>query len=111
MTNLINYKLHKVSRYLKIITKGYLHYGTHFHKKPNLYTSHVQLKVSNLERSIEFYTTIIGFQLLEQTATTVYLTVDGKTSFVSLVEVQDAVSQQGLRDFTISHYYCQHVRT
>lgn len=68
---------------------------THFHKKPNLYTSHVQLKVSNLERSIEFYTTIIGFQLLEQTATTAYLTVDGKTSLISLIEVQEAVSQQG----------------
>ena len=69
--------------------------ATHFHQKPNLYTSHVQLKVANLERSIEFYTTIIGFQLLEQTANTAYLTVDGKTSLVSLIEVQHAVSQQG----------------
>ena len=68
---------------------------TDFHKKPNLYTSHVQLKVSNLERSIEFYTTIIGFQILEQTAHTAYLTVDGKTSLISLIEVQHAVSQQG----------------
>lgn len=69
--------------------------ATHFHKKPNLYTSHVQLKVSNLERSIEFYTTTIGFQVLEQTAHTAYLTVDGTTSLISLIEVQDAVSQQG----------------
>ena len=68
---------------------------THFHKKPNLYTSHVQLKVSNLERSVDFYTTIIGFQVLEQTAHTAYLTVDGTTSLISLTEVQDAVSQQG----------------
>lgn len=69
--------------------------ATHFHKKPNIYTSHVQLKVSNLARSIEFYTTIMGFQLLEQTANTAYLTVDGKTSLVSLIEVPHAVSQQG----------------
>lgn len=69
--------------------------ATHFHQKPNLYTSHVQLKVSDLARSIEFYTTIIGFQLLEQTADTAYLTVDGQTSLVSLIEVPHAVSQQG----------------
>lgn len=62
----------------------------HFHKKPNLYASHIQLKVSNLARSIEYYTTIIGFKVLEQTATTAYLTADGKTSLVSLVEVQNA---------------------
>ncbi|MEG0384948.1 MAG: VOC family protein [Solibacillus sp.] len=67
----------------------------HFHKKPNMYTSHVQLKVSNLARSIEYYTTIIGFKILEQTTDTAYLTVDGKTSLVSLVEVQNA---QPLRD-------------
>ncbi|MEG0472476.1 MAG: VOC family protein [Solibacillus sp.] len=67
----------------------------HFHKKPNMYTSHVQLKVSNLARSIEYYTAIIGFKVLEQTADTAYLTADGKTSLVSLKEVQNA---QPLRD-------------
>lgn len=64
--------------------------STHFHQKPNLYTSHVQLKVSNLARSIEYYTTIIGFDILEQTDNIVYLTTDGKSSLVSLVEVQNA---------------------
>lgn len=62
----------------------------HFHKKPNLYPAHVQLKVSNLARSIEYYTSIIGFNVLEQTNTTAYLTTDGKTSLVSLVEVPNA---------------------
>ena len=66
--------------------------ATHFHKKPNLYTSHVQLKVSNLARSVEYYTTIIGFKVLYQTATTAYLTTDDKTSLVSLVEVPNAQS-------------------
>ncbi|WP_332648479.1 VOC family protein [Lysinibacillus sp. 54212] len=64
--------------------------STHFHQKPNLYTSHVQLKVSNLARSIEYYTTIIGFDILEQRNNTVYLTTDGKRSLVSLVEVTNA---------------------
>ncbi|MEK4627205.1 VOC family protein [Solibacillus sp. FSL R7-0682] len=62
----------------------------HFHKKPNLYASHVQLKVSNLARSLEYYTTIIGFKILEQTSNTAYLSTDGKTSLLSLVEVQNA---------------------
>lgn len=63
---------------------------THFHKKPNLYPAHVQLKVSNLKRSIEYYTTIIGFKMLQQTETEAFLTTDGQTSLVSLVEVQNA---------------------
>lgn len=64
--------------------------ATHFHKKPNLYPAHVQLKVSNLARSIEYYTTIIGFKVLQQTDTEAYLTADGKTSLVSLAEVKNA---------------------
>lgn len=68
---------------------------THFHKKPNMYTSHVQLKVSNLARSIEYYTTIIGFKVLEQTNNTAYLTADGKTSLVSLIEIQNAQPLRG----------------
>ncbi|MEK4387342.1 VOC family protein [Solibacillus sp. FSL W7-1464] len=64
--------------------------ATHFHKKPNLYPAHVQLKVSNLVRSIEYYTTVIGFKVLQQTETVTYLTADGQTSLVSLVEVQNA---------------------
>lgn len=64
--------------------------ATHFHKKPNLYPAHVQLKVSDIVRSIEYYTTVIGFKVLQQTETEAYLTADGQTSLVSLVEVQNA---------------------
>lgn len=69
--------------------------ATHFHKKPNLYTSHIQLKVSDLERSVQYYTAIIGFQVLNQTENTAYLTIDGISSLISLVEVKDAISPQG----------------
>lgn len=68
--------------------------ATHFHHKPNLYSSHVQLKVSALARSIEYYTTIIGFKVLKQTETEAYLTADGQTSLVSLVEVPNAAPLQ-----------------
>ena len=64
---------------------------THFHKKPNMYISHVQLKVSNLERSVAYYKTVIGFDVLEQTKTSAALTFDGKTSVLSLEEVPNAL--------------------
>lgn len=68
---------------------------TAFHKKPNMYTSHLQLKVRNLNTAIEFYKTVLGFQVLEQGTNTVYLTHDGTTSMLSLVEQPDALSHQG----------------
>ena len=76
--------------------------STHFHQKPNLYTSHVQLKVSNLERSLQYYTTIIGFSVLQQDDHTAYLTFDGKTSLLSLVQVDNALP---LRDGVTGLYH------
>ena len=78
---------------------------THFHKKPNMYVSHVQLKVSNLERSIDYYKSIIGFDVLEQTQTSAVLTFDGSTSLLSLEEVPNALplrrGQAGLYHFAL----------
>nr|WP_106781016.1 VOC family protein [Lysinibacillus timonensis] len=68
---------------------------THFHKKPNMYVSHVQMKVSNLEHSIEYYKKIIGFDVLEQSNNTAVLTFDGATSILSLEQVDHAQSLQG----------------
>lgn len=66
-----------------------------FHQKPNMYVSHVQLKVSNLERSLQYYTTTIGFDVLQNENGIAYLTFDGKTSLLSLVEVDNALPLQG----------------
>lgn len=78
---------------------------THFHKKPNRYISHVQLKVSNLERSLKFYKTIIGFDVLEQTKKSAALTFDGLTSLLSLEEMPNALplrrGQTGLYHFAL----------
>ena len=68
---------------------------TAFHKKPNMYASHLQLKVKNLNTSLSFYETVLGFSLLEQDGNTAYLTNDGKTSMLSLVEQADAISHEG----------------
>ena len=64
---------------------------TTFHVKPNMYISHVQLKVSNLERSIQYYEQIIGFKTLRKEDGVAYLSADGKTSLLSLTEVQNAL--------------------
>lgn len=78
---------------------------THFHKKPNMYVSHVQLKVSNLNRSIHYYESIIGFNVLERTNTSAVLTFDGTSSLLSLEEVQNAQplrrGQTGLYHFAL----------
>lgn len=78
---------------------------THFHKKPNNYVSHVQIKVSNLQSSVDYYKTIIGFKVLEQTTNTAILTIDGTDSILSLEEVPNAQplqnGQTGLYHFAI----------
>jgi len=50
----------------------------------------LKLKVSNLERSIQFYREVIGFGLLSQEADTAQLTVDGSTPFVIIEEIPNA---------------------
>lgn len=66
-----------------------------FHTKPTTFVSHVQIKVQNLNRSISFYQGILGFDILEQTPSSVKLTADGKTSILSLVQPENAVPKQG----------------
>ncbi|WML48324.1 VOC family protein [Neobacillus sp. PS3-34] len=76
-----------------------------FHGKPNTFVSQVDLKVSNLERSLIFYQNVVGFKILEQTATTAKLTADGKTPMLTLEQPARAVSKQrnttGLYHFAI----------
>ncbi|MFK9094014.1 VOC family protein [Bacillus salipaludis] len=66
-----------------------------FHRKPTTFVGHVKVKVENLQRSIEFYKNVLGFDILEQTTSTVKLTTDGKTSFLSLEQPEDVIPKQG----------------
>ncbi|RKQ16946.1 VOC family protein [Ureibacillus endophyticus] len=66
-----------------------------FHTKPTTFIGHVKVKVTDLQRAIKFYRDILGFKILEQTATTVELTTDGKTSFLSLEQPDNVIPKQG----------------
>lgn len=68
---------------------------TTFHQKPNLFIQNVTLKVSNLSRSIDFYTEIIGFRVLQQEEGRVTLTADGQHVLITLVEVPNAQFVRG----------------
>ena len=66
-----------------------------FHSKPNNFVSHVNIKVENLERSLQYYQEILGFDILEKTGSTATLTTDGKTSILSLEQPENVIPKQG----------------
>jgi catechol 2,3-dioxygenase len=52
---------------------------------PNLKIDHIHLKVSNLEKSIQFYRSILGFKIVSQKENTVFLSSSINDSSISLV--------------------------
>ncbi|MGP4078839.1 VOC family protein [Pseudalkalibacillus sp. R45] len=76
-----------------------------FHRNSNIYVGLVHLAVSDLQQSIDFYTDLIGFSVLEEKDGFVSLTADGKLPLVTLEEKKDAEPKQrrttGLYHFAI----------
>lgn len=76
-----------------------------FHSGPNTFVDVVSLKVSQLERSLDYYETIIGFRVLEKSEQKAVLTADGKTPLVILeqpnVPLPKDAHQPGLYHFAI----------
>ncbi|MFD1888018.1 VOC family protein [Paenibacillus wenxiniae] len=73
---------------------------------PALEIGLVHIKVSQLERSLAYYTEMIGLQVLSQTATTAELTADGHTVLLIIEEIENATiprrqSVAGLYHFAI----------
>lgn len=74
-----------------------------FHREPNVFVSHVHLKVADLQRSIDFYQQVIGFQVLEQTENKASLSADGKTVLVT-VEQPEHIHSKQLRTTGLYHF-------
>lgn len=66
-----------------------------FHRKPYTYIGQVNLKVTDLNRSLEFYQQIIGFQVLNQTEKSAELTADGRTVLLTIEQPDGVVAKQG----------------
>lgn len=64
-----------------------------FHSEPITFVGKVSLKVENLERSLTFYKEIMGFKILEQTDRTAKLTVDGKTTLLSIEQPKKVIKK------------------
>ncbi|NLP49526.1 VOC family protein [Bacillus sp. RO1] len=66
----------------------------HFHQSPTTYVQDVMLNVENLQRSIDFYTKIIGFILLEQTESQAVFSANGQTPLLTIVQPQNINPKQ-----------------
>jgi catechol 2,3-dioxygenase len=66
-----------------------------FHGQPNTFVSEVHLKISNLTKSVQFYTDIIGLQILSRSEKLASLTADGVNTLVVLEEIDNATANTG----------------
>src|SRR5690625_364962 len=66
-----------------------------FFEKPNVYTGEVNINVTDLKKSVDFYQTIIGFRVLTETDDRAVLTVDGKTPLLTLMQPGNVTAKEG----------------
>ncbi|MEA0564330.1 MULTISPECIES: VOC family protein [Lysinibacillus] len=66
----------------------------HFHEKPNTYVTNVELKVSDLQRSLTYYQDVIGFKVLHQESHKATLTADGRTALLTIVQPETVEEKQ-----------------
>ncbi|WP_156291572.1 VOC family protein [Oceanobacillus salinisoli] len=66
-----------------------------FFQKPTIYVGEVNINVTNLNKSLEFYRDFMGFKVLEQTSSKAVLTANGKTPLLTLEQPDDVVPKQG----------------
>ncbi|SIQ68236.1 VOC family protein [Halanaerobium kushneri] len=76
-----------------------------FHKQKNKYVKQIVLKVRDLNKSLDFYQKILGFDVLEKTANKVLLTADGSTPIITLTSYANIIKKlpkrKGLYHFAI----------
>lgn len=59
-----------------------------FHQKPVTYVGNVQLKVSDINASKDFYTDILGLKIKEQSSEKVSFTTNGKDTLLTIVKLK-----------------------
>ncbi|WP_077620323.1 VOC family protein [Bacillus sinesaloumensis] len=74
-----------------------------YQRPPYTFVELVELKVTDLQRSLSFYENIIGFKVLEQQEKKVLLTADGKTPLVS-IEQPDNITPKEPRKTGLYHF-------
>ncbi|MBB4822790.1 catechol 2,3-dioxygenase [Sporosarcina luteola] len=74
-----------------------------FHTSPFTYTGEVHLYVTDLERSLKFYTEVIGFSIMEQGASHIVLTADGTTPLL-IIEQPKGVKLKESRKSGLYHF-------
>ncbi|MDR7857431.1 VOC family protein [Tissierella sp.] len=62
-----------------------------FHEKPSIFVKEIVLKVADIERSIEFYTKIMGFNILNREENKAILTADGINPMITIVQPENVV--------------------
>ncbi|MBM7694082.1 catechol 2,3-dioxygenase [Peribacillus deserti] len=65
-----------------------------FHSESNIYVGEVNLKVTNLERSLRFYQEVIGFQIVEQSERKAKLSANGKTVLLSIEQPENVTAKE-----------------
>ncbi|MEH7085997.1 VOC family protein, partial [Neobacillus drentensis] len=66
-----------------------------FHQAPNIYVGEVNIKVKNLDYSLTFYQSIMGFKVLEKSERKAVLTTDGKKALLTIEQPKDVVAKSG----------------
>lgn len=76
-----------------------------YHNKPATYVGHVEIRVENLDRALQFYHDVIGFNILERDSSRAKLTADGQTCILSIIEPVNVIPKQrrttGLYHFAV----------
>ena len=76
-----------------------------FHSRPNVFVTELVLKVIDIERSIKFYTKVMGFSIIKKDKKEAILTADGFNPIVTLIEPEGVIpkipKRSGLYHFAV----------
>lgn len=68
-----------------------------FHTRNNTHITEIKLKVKDIDKSIKFYTEILGFKILEDKENKAILTTDGDNPIIELISSEGLISKPKMR--------------